>query len=200
MGPALMAAELAIAALVGFACGSIPFAVLVAKAMRLPDPRSYGSENPGATNVMRSGNKPAAFLVFALDMLKGVLPALACQWLLETEQIAAVAGVFAVAGHIFTPWLRFRGGRGVATGCGALLAIDWRVGIATLLVWYAIFRMTRTSSLASVGAIMVAMLVCAWQYEFGSYTATGVAAIALMIVLRHRQNFKALREGKERKF
>ncbi len=174
--------------------------MLVAKAFRLPDPRSYGSENPGATNVMRSGNRSAAAMVFTLDLLKAVLPALACRLLLDTAEIAAVAGCFAVVGHAFTPWLRFHGGRGVATGFGAFLIMDWRLGVGGLLLWYLIFRLTRTSSIASVGTMITLMLLCAWLYEFGSYTATCSAAIALIIVIRHRQNFKKLREGKENKF
>lgn len=193
-------AELAIAALAGFVSGSVPFAVLVAKLMGLPDPRGYGSGNPGATNVMRSGNKWAGRLVFLLDFAKGLAPAVACEMFLEAEGMGSVAGFAAVAGHCWNPWLGFRGGKGVATGFGILLGIDWRVFLFAVAAWAALFLAWRTVSVASVASVMAAMLFAQWLHEFGSYPAVCTAGMAMVITIRHRRNMSDLIAGKERRF
>lgn len=193
-------AELAIAALAGFVAGSIPFAVLVAKMMGLPDPRGYGSGNPGATNVMRSGNKWAGRLVFLLDFAKGLAPAVACEIYLDAEGMGSVAGFAAVAGHCWNPWLGLKGGKGVATGFGALLGIDWRVFMFAVAAWAALFLAWRTVSVASVASVIAAMLFSQWLYEYGSYPAVCTAGMAMIIVIRHRRNMADLLAGKERKF
>lgn len=195
-----MAVDLALAALAGFLAGMLPSATLVSRSMGLPDPRTYGSGNPGATNVMRTGNRLAGRLVFALDLLKGLLPALACAQAVETEGAAAVAGFFSVMGHVWNPLLRMRGGKGVATGLGALVAVDWRVFLAAGAVWLALYLATRTVSLASVSGFVVAMLAAAWLHEFGSLTAACVAGMAMVITVRHRRNLKDLSQGTERTF
>ena len=192
--------DLLIAAVVGLGAGSIPFAVLIAKLMGVPDPRSYGSGNPGATNVMRSGNKLAARLVFVCDFLKGTLPVLACDYALLTPGMAAVAGLTAVMGHCWNPWLRLKGGKGVATGYGVLLALDWRILLVALVVWLVFYLALRMVSMPSVVSFIVAMIMAAWLHDYGSYTAAAIAGIAMMITIRHRQNFKDLMEGNERKF
>ena len=195
-----MGIDLLIAGVVGFLSGSLPFATIVAKAMKLPDPRSYGSGNPGASNVLRSGNKWAGRLVFALDLLKGVLPVVACAMLLETDDVGSLAGFAAVAGHVWSPWLRFKGGKGVATGFGALLGIDWRLFLLSIAVWVVIYFALRTVSVGSVASFIAAMIASAWLYEFGSYPAVATAGMAMVITIRHRQNLADLKAGKERKF
>lgn len=195
-----MGVDLLIAAVAGFLSGSIPFATTVAKVMKLPDPRSYGSGNPGATNVMRSGNKLAGRLVFVLDFLKGLVPVFACDMLLGTAGAGSVAGFAAVAGHVWNPWLRFKGGKGVATGIGVLLAVDWRLFSIALAVWLLVYLALRTVSVASVLSFIAAMLAAGWLYEFGAYPAVAVAGIAMVITIRHRQNLVDLKAGKERKF
>ena len=168
--------------------------------MGLPDPRGYGSGNPGATNVMRSGNKMAGRLVFVLDFAKGLLPVVACANFLEAGEVAPVAAFFAVAGHVWSPWLRFKGGKGVATGLGSLLGVDWLLFLVSVAVWAFLYLVTRTVSIASVACFIVAMLAAAWLYDFGSYPAVSIAGMAMIITIRHRQNLSDLRSGKERKF
>ena len=188
------------AALAGLGAGMIPVAVLVAKVMGLPDPRSYGSGNPGATNVMRGGSKFAGRLVFVLDFAKGLAPALACEALLDPPGMGAVAAFAAVAAHAWNPFLRLRGGRGVATGLGGLLGFDWQLGALAVALWLLVYSMSKTVSLASVFAFLGAMLLAAWLYPFGSYHAAGAAGIAMVVVIRHRQHLSKLAAGGDDRF
>src|SRR6478752_5261202 len=119
-----------VCALAGYLVGSIPFAVLVSRAMGLPDPRTYGSGNIGATNVLRSGNRRAALLTLLGDAMKGWIVVLCARAADVPEDIVALSGVAAFAGHVFSIWLRFHGGKGVATAAGVLIAFDWRLGCA----------------------------------------------------------------------
>src|SRR5512142_901495 len=122
-------------ALGGYLAGSIPFAVLVSRAMGLPDPRSYGSGNIGATNVLRSGSRRAALLTLAGDAAKGWVAVLVAAALGLAAELLALVGFAAFLGHVFPVWLRFRGGKGVATAAGVLIAFDWRLGVGALGVW-----------------------------------------------------------------
>ncbi|HRA24203.1 MAG TPA: glycerol-3-phosphate 1-O-acyltransferase PlsY, partial [Usitatibacteraceae bacterium] len=131
-----------LAAVAAYLVGSIPFAVLVSRAMGLPDPRSFGSGNPGATNVLRSGSKAAAVLTLAGDALKGWVPVWAAWRLGLAPEVVAVVALAAFLGHVFSVWLRFKGGKGVATAAGVVLAIDWRVGLAVLAAWLAVVAAT----------------------------------------------------------
>ena len=135
------------AALLAYLVGSIPFAVIVSRVMGLPDPRSFGSGNPGATNVLRSGSKAAAALTLAGDALKGWVPVWVAIRLGLADEIVAVVALAAFLGHVFPVWLRFKGGKGVATAAGVLLAVDWRAGLATLAVWALVVAATRYSCL-----------------------------------------------------
>ena len=191
--------EIAISIVAGFVCGMLPSAILMARAFGLPDPRSYGSGNPGATNVSRQ-NKWVGRLVFVLDCAKGLLPALACGALLEYEGAASLAALASVAAHVWNPLLKFKGGRGVATGFGGLFAIDWRLGLLAVGMWLTVYGMARISSLASVCAVIAAMLLAVWLHPFGSHPAVAASGIAMIIVLRHRDNFKRLKEGTESSF
>ena len=183
-------------ALGGYLAGSIPFAVLVSRAMGLPDPRSYGSGNIGATNVLRSGSRAAALLTLAGDAAKGWAAVLVARALGLDAAMLAITGVAAFAGHVFPVWLRFRGGKGVATGAGVLIALDWRLGLAVLAAWLAVVAITRYSSLAAIVAALAAP-AAAWWLDGAGPILAAVAAMAALIVLRHRANIAKLARGEE---
>lgn len=183
-------------ALGGYLAGSIPFALMVSRAMGLPDPRSYGSGNIGATNVLRSGSRVAAVLTLTGDLAKGWAAVLAARALGLDDGMLAITGFAAFAGHVFPVWLRFRGGKGVATGAGVLMAFDWRVGLAVLTAWLAVAALTRYSSVASIVAALAAPAVTWWLVGAGPVLAA-VGAMAALIVLRHRANIAKLARGEE---
>ena len=176
--------------------GSIPFAVLVTRAMGLPDPRSFGSGNPGATNVLRTGSKLAAVLTLVGDALKGWV-AVWVAWAagLSSEIIAAV-GLAAFLGHVFSVWLRFKGGKGVATAAGVLFALDWRVGVGALAIWLTVAVVTRYSSLAAVTAAFAAPLVI-WAIQGPTPVLATSAVMGAVLVWRHQGNLAKLLRGEE---
>ena len=169
-----------VAALAAYLIGSLSFAVLVSRAMGLSDPRTYGSGNPGATNVLRSGSKAAAILTLGLDALKGYLP----------------VALAAFLGHLFPVFFRFRGGKGVATAAGALFGIDPLLGAATLATWTIIAAFFRYSSLASLVAAVFAPF---WRLliDGAGPIAFALIAIALLLVWRHEANIRRLFAGTE---
>jgi acyl phosphate:glycerol-3-phosphate acyltransferase len=188
--------------LIAYLIGSLPFAVIVSRALRLPDPRSYGSGNPGATNVLRTGKKIAALLTLAGDGGKGWLAVfLAARWAADYGVSGTGVAACAVAvflGHVFPLFLRFKGGKGVATAGGTLLAIDLSLGVAALATWLVVALFSRYASLAS---IVAAVSAPAYAY-FMSLQAPAVLALVLigaLIVWRHRGNILSLAAGKERK-
>ena len=185
-----------LAAVAAYLVGSIPFAVLVSRAMGLPDPRSFGSGNPGATNVLRSGSKVAAILTLAGDALKGWLPVWVAVRLGMDETVVAVVALSAFLGHVFSVWLRFKGGKGVATAAGAILALDWRVGAEALVTWVAVVVATRYSSLGSlVAAIVAPAAVYGWRGAGPLFAAT--CAMCAVLVWRHEGNIRKLLRGEE---
>jgi len=182
--------------------GSLSFAVIVSKAMHLDDPRSYGSGNPGATNVLRSGNKRAAVFTLLLDALKGVAAVLIARFLAGRpgagDGVVALASLAAFLGHLYPVFFRFRGGKGVATAAGVLLALSPWVGLASLGTWLVVAIATRYSSLA---ALVTALLAPAYFFYLRG-DPQGVAAVAAMSVLliwRHRANMSKLLNGTEAK-
>jgi glycerol-3-phosphate acyltransferase PlsY len=191
-----MAMTAFLCALGGYLAGSIPFAVLVSRAMGLPDPRSYGSRNIGATNVLRSGNRAAAVLTLAGDATKGWAAVLAARALGLPVELIALVGFAAFVGHVFPVWLRLRGGKGVATAAGVLIAFDWRLGVAALGVWLVVAGTTRYSSLGSIVAAVGAPALAWWLFGPGALLAA-VAAMAVLIVARHRANIAKLLRGEE---
>lgn len=185
-----------LAAVAAYLVGSIPFAVLVSRAMGLPDPRSFGSGNPGATNVLRSGSKAAAILTLAGDALKGWLPVWVAVRLGMDDTVVAVMALAAFLGHVFSVWLRFKGGKGVATAAGAILALDWRVGAAALMTWVAVVVATRYSSLGSlVAAVVAPAAVYGWRGAGPLFAAT--CAMCAVLVWRHEGNIRKLLRGEE---
>ncbi len=183
-------------ALGGYLAGSIPFAVLVSRAMGLPDPRSYGSGNIGATNVLRSGNRAAAVLTLAGDAAKGWAAVMVARALGLPLDLLALVGLAAVLGHVFPVWLAFRGGKGVATAAGVLIAIDWRVGLAVFAVWLAVVAASRYSSLASLAGALFAP-AAAWYFLGAGPVLGAVAAMAAVLIARHHANLRKLYRGEE---
>jgi glycerol-3-phosphate acyltransferase PlsY len=183
-------------ALGGYLAGSIPFAVLVSRVMGLADPRTYGSKNIGATNVLRSGHRIAALLTLAGDLGKGWAAVLVARLLGASDELLAVVAVAAFLGHVFPVWLRFRGGKGVATAAGVLIALDWRLGMAVIVAWLTIAVASRYSSLASVVAALVAPAV-AWYLLGAGPVLAAVAVMAGVLIARHRVNIAKLLRGEE---
>lgn len=192
---------IAILALLGaFLIGSIPFAVLVSKAMGLNDPRDYGSGNPGATNVLRSGNKLAAVLTLLGDAAKGLFvvalsKALAPAFGLSAQILAGIA-IAVFLGHVFSIFLRFRGGKGVATAAGVLFGIDLKLGAALLGVWLIVAITTRYSSLAALVAAISAPLLTLWLTSNETWTGA-VVIMSAILIWRHKDNIRKLLAGQE---
>jgi len=185
--------QTAVTALAAYCLGSISFAIAVSRLMRLPDPRSYGSKNPGATNVLRTGSKAAAVLTLAGDAGKG----LAAVWLAARLGGDVPAAGFAVfIGHLYPVFHRFQGGKGVATAAGVLFGFNPWLGLAALATWIVIAVALRYSSLASLAAAVGAPFY-AWLLGAENLVVTAVAAIALLLLWRHRENISRLAAGTE---
>src|SRR5687767_14920850 len=171
-------------ALGGYLLGSLPFAVIVSRAMGLRDPREYGSGNPGATNVLRSGNRLAALLTLIGDAAKGWAAVLIARSLGASAELVAIVAIAAFLGHLFPVWLRLRGGKGVATAAGVLIALDWRLGLAVIVVWLTIAVVSRYSSLAAVTAALFAP-VAAWFLLGAGPLFAAVVAMSVVLIARH---------------
>ena len=197
----------ALAAVAAYLLGSLSFAVIVSRIMGLNDPRTYGSKNPGATNVLRSGSKKAAVVTLLLDGAKGWLPVALAQWYgprwgLEAGTVALVA-LGAFLGHLYPVFFRFQGGKGVATAAGVLMGVHWALGLATLATWIIIAVFFRYSSLAALVAAVFAPL----YYIFGDGLAWrmdgevlfAVCLMSLLLVYRHAENIGRLARGTESK-
>ncbi len=190
----------ALVALVAYLIGSLSFAVIVSRAMGLNDPRTYGSGNPGATNVLRSGSKAAAVLTLVLDALKGYVPvALVARFGPAYglgEGTVAMVALAAFLGHLWPVFFRFRGGKGVATAAGALLGIDPLLGGATLATWLIIVAFFRYSSLASIVAAVFAPF---WRVLTDGPDAVALALLVIggLLIWRHSANIKRLFAGTE---
>ncbi len=183
-----------LAALLGYLLGSIPFGLVLTRAAGLGDIRRIGSGNIGATNVLRTGAKGLAAATLVLDAAKGAV-ALVLARLVWGEEAALVAGVAAMAGHAFPVWLGFRGGKGVATGAGVLLAAAWWLGLAALAMWGAVAAITRISSAGALAACAAAPVVA---LLFGDgRLALFAAGLAALIAWRHRPNIARLMAGTE---
>jgi glycerol-3-phosphate acyltransferase PlsY len=186
---------MALTVLAAYCIGSVSFAIVVSRLMRLPDPRSYGSKNPGATNVLRTGKKTAAVLTLAGDAGKGWL-AVWLAWRLGGDAPAAAAGLAVFLGHLYPVFHRFQGGKGVATAAGVLFGFDARLGLAVLVCWIVVAVLFRYSSLASLVAAITAP-VCAWFLGADGRVVVVVTAIALLLIWRHRENIARLAAGTE---
>jgi acyl phosphate:glycerol-3-phosphate acyltransferase len=181
------------AALLGFALGSIPFGLILTRAAGLGDVRQIGSGSIGATNVLRTGNKGLAAATVLLDAMKAVIPVLVARavW----PGVEGVAAVAAVAGHCFTPWLAFKGGKGFASAAGALLALAWPAMLACAAIWAAVLVLSRISSVSSLVSVIAAPVV-AWGLGYPQVIAP-LIAIAAIVVVQHRANIGRLLRGEE---
>ena len=190
----------ALAVLVAYLVGSLSFAVIVSRVMGLSDPRSYGSKNPGATNVLRSGNKAAAVLTLALDALKGYVPVLVALLLAPRfgwgETTVACVGLAAFVGHQWPLFFRFRGGKGVATAAGVLMGLNPWLGLATLVSWLIIAFFFRYSSLASLVAALFAPFYQLLIWGPGPMVLP-LIVMSLLLVWRHEGNIRKLLAGTE---
>jgi glycerol-3-phosphate acyltransferase PlsY len=192
----------AIAIVLAYLLGSVSFAVLVSAAFGLQDPRTYGSRNPGATNVLRSGNKAAAAITLALDGLKGFVAVWACsvygpRFGIDDDGVAAVA-VAVFLGHLYPVFFRFRGGKGVATALGVLFGLQWWLGAFTLATWIIIAFFFRFSSLAALVAAVFAPFFYVLMLG-ADITAGAILVMSLFVVYRHRNNIANLLAGRETK-
>lgn len=190
---------LLIAAVAAYLIGSVSFAVVVSKAFRLPDPREYGSGNPGATNVLRSGRKSAAALTLLGDCAKGWLAVFAAGQALPEAAVtaSAVAAVAAILGHMYPVFHAFRGGKGVATALGVLLALNWILALGTLATWITIAVFFRYSSLAALLSALFAVFFVLILFNAAHPFFAAVAVIAALLIWRHRSNIRNLLAGKE---
>jgi acyl phosphate:glycerol-3-phosphate acyltransferase len=185
-----------------YCIGSLSFAVIVSRAMGLADPRSYGSGNPGATNVLRTGKKSAAVLTLALDALKGYVPVIAAlllapQFGFGAGTVAAV-GLAAFIGHLWPVFFKFKGGKGVATAAGVLMAFNPLLGAATLATWLIVALFFRYSSLASLAAALFAPFFQLLIWGADAY-ALAIVAMCGLLIWRHEGNIKKLLAGTESK-
>jgi len=200
LNPRMQTTAPALATLAAYLLGSLSFAVIISRVMGLNDPRSYGSGNPGATNVLRSGNKLAAVLTLLLDALKGFVPVWAvlqfgAQYGLE-EGTMALVGLAAFLGHLWPVFLKFEGGKGVATAAGVLFGFNPLLGLATLATWVIVAFFFRYSSLASIVSALFAPFyqVLIWG---GSTVVWAIALMGALLVWRHSANIKKLLNGSE---
>lgn len=189
---------------IAYLIGSISFAVVVSKCMRLPNPHSYGSGNPGATNVLRTGNKLAAVLTLIGDALKGYLAVMLARMLLGEASLTSnlnswlLCGVVIAVflGHLFPIFHGFKGGKGVATACGILFGINWILGVATLCTWIIVATFMRYSSLAALAAAVFGPIYFVFLFGFQPM-AIALAFICALLIWRHRSNIRNLMNGKE---
>jgi acyl phosphate:glycerol-3-phosphate acyltransferase len=192
----------AVALLVSYLIGSLSFAVIVSRVTGLADPRSYGSGNPGATNVLRSGHRGAAITTLVLDALKGYVPVFAALWFGPQfglgEGTAAFCGLAAFLGHLWPAFFGFKGGKGVATAAGVLMALNPALGAATLFTWVIVAVFFRYSSLAAIVAAVFAPFYQLLIWGFGP-PALAIALMSLLLIWRHEANIRKLIAGTESK-
>jgi len=189
---------------IAYLIGSISFAVMVSKSMGLPDPYSYGSGNPGATNVLRTGNKQAAVLTLIGDGAKGFVAVLLARLILgdasltQTLNSWVLCGVVLAVflGHLFPIFHGFRGGKGVATACGILFGINWVLGLATFSTWLIVAFFTRYSSLAAICAAIFGPVYCVFLFGVGPMGLT-LTVVCVLLLWRHRNNIVKLLDGSE---
>jgi glycerol-3-phosphate acyltransferase PlsY len=187
------------AAILGaYLLGSIPFAVVSSRLFGLADPRSYGSGNPGATNVLRSGNKAAAIVTLLGDAAKGWLAVFLANHFMLPNNVVGLVALAVFFGHLFPIFLKFKGGKGVATAAGVLLALDWVLGVATLGLWALTVLFSRYSSLGALIAAAGAPMLAAMMWG-ANFQMLAVGVISLALISKHWPNLQRLLTGSEPK-
>lgn len=181
-------------ALAAYLLGSISTAIITCKLMGLEDPRGVGSNNPGATNVLRTGGKKAAIITLLGDMLKGLLPVLVVQQLQTDVMALAITGVSAFLGHLYPLYYRFKGGKGVATFYGVLLGVNWMIGLAALLVWGLVMLLFRISGLSALLSAASSPFIV-WYLDGSIVLIAAVSFMAILLIWRHRSNIRQMLQG-----
>ena len=184
--------------IIGYLAGSISTAILVCRAMGLPDPRSEGSRNPGATNVLRFGGKKAAAITLAGDFLKGLLPVLLARLAGLEDLGLALTALAAFLGHLYPVFFGFEGGKGVATAFGAILGLSWPVALAALVTWLFMAFVVRISSLSALTAAVLTPLL-GWWFNLPLAYNAAILAMVVLLIWRHRSNIRNLLAGAEDK-
>jgi len=187
-----------IAIIIAYLIGSLSTAIITCKLTGLPDPRGQGSGNPGATNVLRFGGKKIAIIVLLGDMLKGLLPVLTISLMDAAPLVIALTAAAAFLGHLYPVFFGFKGGKGVATALGAILAISWLAGLTVLAVWLLVAFTLRYSSLAALCASITAPLIV-WLYRPDVALLIMMIGMSALLVYRHQSNIQNLLQGKESK-
>ena len=185
-------------ALAGYLVGSVSTAIITCKLMGLEDPRSVGSNNPGATNVLRHGGKKAAIITLIGDMLKGLAPVIAVTMIDPAAGAIALTGLGAFLGHVFPVYYGFKGGKGVATFYGVLLGFSWMAGIAALLVWLLTAFVSKISSLSALFSALSAPFIL-WYSSHSPELTVILGLMTALLFWRHRSNVRNIIEGKEHK-
>ena len=189
---------LVVFALSSYILGSINSSIIFSHLFKLPDPRNYGSKNPGATNILRSGSKLLAFTILILDILKGFLPAVIAYYFFENKLFVQIIGFFAVVGHIFPIFYNFKGGKGVATALGAFLGFDLILGLICILTWLITAFLFRYSALSAIVSFTFLPAYTWLSYE--NFTTTSIyIALSIIIIYKHKSNIKNLINKEETK-
>lgn len=181
---------------IAYLCGSLSAAIITCKLMGLPDPRSQGSRNPGATNVLRIGGKKAALITLAGDAIKGVIPVLLAQAFAVDGIWLAATALAAFLGHLWPIFFGFEGGKGVATGFGVVFALEWRLGLCLVGIWLLMAVLFRYSSLAALTAFALAPVIAFW---FWPAYALPLVVLSTLLIWRHEENIRKLLSGQESK-
>ena len=186
--------------LFAYLVGSVSSGIIVSQIFNLPDPRTIGSKNPGATNVMRSGNKKAAILTLLGDLLKAILVLAIAEYLGFNDLIIVCVALAVLIGHIYPIFYKFRGGKGVATAIGILIALNFKLALIVASIWLLVFGIWRYSSLAAIVAAISAPIVAIFILRDQSLYCIAFTLITIIILIKHQTNIKKLLSGTELKF
>lgn len=188
-----------IVVVLAYLIGSLSAAIITCKIMGLPDPRTTGSNNPGATNVLRIGGKKAAIFTLVGDLLKGLIPVVIVKLIFPTESLLiALTALAAFLGHLFPVFFQFKGGKGVATALGCIIGLNLWVALCAFGVWLAIFLPTRISSLSALTAAVVAP-VFLWLFDASASVVIAIIIMDILLIIRHKENIQRILKGEEKK-
>lgn len=184
--------------IISYLLGSIPFGLLITKYAGQGDIRKIGSGNIGATNVMRTGNKKLGIATFILDALKGLIPVLIAKQT-GNDILLSASAILAVLGHVFPIWLKFKGGKGVATAIASFFGLYWLIGVAMCVFWYGIFKITRISAFASITSVILTNIVSLY-FTGGYYIFFTTLIISVIVLFKHKANIVRILRGEESSF